>query len=177
MIAAEVRMVGNDEQHPKRRRKSPSGLKDVKKYLDVENENIEEHQRENGHAKITQVDPHHDLITRVDRYDSVEALARVEAKLPRKKWLCFVACEFGMVEDARGILRVHRALIPGLLAKKPRDLSFEEVAAYYRLAAETVKVYDQEGRREYQVAFDAILHEPKRSLWWGALWGEMDRRQ
>jgi hypothetical protein len=163
--------MGDETQ---RRRKEPSGLKRAQAHLDKENERIEEHDREDGHAKVTIVDPHHDLIARVDSAEAAVALLRVNAKLPRKKWLCFVACEFGMVEDKRGILRIHRALIPDLLAGKERTLSFEEVGRYYDVAADTAKQYDADGRREYQLAYDAVLHEPKRSYWWGEAWGEMD---
>jgi hypothetical protein len=167
-------MTMDGDETQQRRRKSSFGLKRVQTHLDKENERIEEHDREDGHAKVTVVDPHHDLIARVDSAEAAVALLRVNAKLPRKKWLCFVACEFGMVEDRRGILRIHRALIPDLLAGKERTLSFEEVGRYYDVAADTAKQYDADGRREYQLAYDAVLHEPKRSRWWGEEWGEMD---
>jgi hypothetical protein len=170
---AGVAMATDDETH-QRRRKSSFGLKRVQTHLDRENERIEEHDREDGHAKVTIVDPHHDLIARVDSYEAAVALMRIKSILPRKKWLCFIACEFGMVEGKGGILRIHRALIPDLLAGKERGLSFDEVGKFYGVSADTAKQYDADGRREYQRAYDAVLHEPKRSYWWGEEWGEMD---
>jgi hypothetical protein len=167
-------MMDGDEGQQRRRRKLPAGLRGVKFHLGIENENIEEHQREDGHAKVTRIEPHHELVDRVDTYDSVDALAIVQATLPRKKWLAFVACEFGMVEDNRGILRVHPALIPAILDGKERDLSYEEIGRRYDLAPDSVKQYYREARRAYQVAYDAVMHTPKRSYWWGEEYGEMD---
>ena len=162
---------GDDLIRPATRRKPPSGLRDVKKLREIQNENIEEHQREPRYAKITQSEPHHDLEKRVDKYESVQALARTKKALPPRKWLVFVAVEFGMVEDARGILRVHRALLKP--DEDERDLTFEEVAQFYKLAPETVKEYDRDARREYQKHRDAVVHEPKGSFWWGDKRGAM----
>jgi hypothetical protein len=63
--------------------------------------------------------------------------------------------EFGWVQDERGILRAH----PGKRETKDRDLSFEEVAAYYGLSRGTVEEYDRTARRVYRQHVEAVLFE------------------
>ena len=153
MIA--VVMDDGDDLLVKKGRKSPSGLRDVKKYREIQNDNSEEHQREPGHAKIVRVEPHHDLVKRTDTWWAIKALGRTKRDLPRKQWLCFIAMEFGWVEDARGILRAHK----GKQEAKERDLSFEEVAEHYGLNRSTVEEYDRTARRVYRDHRDAVRAE------------------
>lgn len=141
-LAREVTMPGDDA--PRRRR--PSGLGRLKGVREIQNENVEEHEREPKRAKITQTDPHRHLVKRADTHMDVRVLAATKRDLPRQQWLVFVAMEFGWVEDARGILRAH----PGKREPVERNLSFEEVAIYYGLSAETVKQYDKLARRTFR---------------------------
>jgi hypothetical protein len=131
---------------PIRRRKSPNGLGDVKKYREIQNDNIARTEREPESAKITKVHPHHDLVRRADTWWAIKALGRTKRDLNEKQWLCFLGMEFGWVQDERGILRAH----PGKRETKDRDLSFEEVAAYYGLTRYTVEQYDRAARRIYR---------------------------
>jgi hypothetical protein len=163
-----------DDLLPVRRYKRPSGLRDVRRVREIQNENIEEHAREPRRAKITETEPHHHLESREDKHGSVRALALTKKRLPVKKWLAFVGMEFGMVEDAKGILRVHRALLRA--DAEDRDLSFEEVAAHYGLAVETVKEYDRDARREYRKAHEEVETHPKESYWWGDERGPMGKK-
>lgn len=154
MIAMEAHM-SDDEQHPKRQRPSSSGLKDVKKYREIQNDNIARTEREPASAKIIQVHPHHHLIRRIDTWWAIKALGRTKRDLNAKQWLCFVAMEFGWVEDEYGILRAHS----GKREAKDRDLSFEEVGAHYSLNRSTVEEYDRTARRIYREHVDAVLAE------------------
>lgn len=163
-----------DELISIRRYKRPSGLRAVKALREIQNENIEEHAREPRRAKITETEPHHHLEKREDKHDALRALAVTQKRIPPKKWLVFVAMEFGMVEDAKGILRIHRALLHA--DDEERDLSFEEVAVHYGIAVETVKEYDRDARREYRKAYDEVGEQVKGSFWWGEKHGPMGRR-
>lgn len=112
----------------------------------LQNENIEEHEREPRRAKITETDPHHHLVKRADAHMDMRVLGATKRDLPHQVWLVFLAMEFGMVEDARGVLRWHR----GKQEPVERDLSFEEVAAHYGLGVPTVREYDRRARRVYR---------------------------
>jgi hypothetical protein len=179
MVADDRAVVGDgqgraDDPLMVRRFRRSSGLRDVRKVREIQNENIEEHAREPRRAKITETEPHHHLESRAEKYDSQRALALTKKRLAVKKWLAFVGMEFGMVEDEKGILRAHRALLRA--DAEERDLSFEEVATHYRLAVETVKDYDREARREYQKAYEEVMDAPKESYWWGAKHGPMGKK-
>lgn len=163
---------GGDDLVSVRRRKVPSGLRDVKCLRDIQNEHIEEHEREPKRAKVTESEPHHDLEKREEKHWSLVALALTKKRLPPKKWQCFLAVEFGMVEDAKGILRVHRALL-ARPEEDERALTFDEVAQWYSVSADTVKQYDGEARRAYQRAREEVLAQEKRSHWWGDEYGPL----
>jgi hypothetical protein len=171
MVVTEEGQGRADDPLLVRRYRRPSGLRDVRKLREIQNENVEEHEREPRRAKITETEPHHHLESRAEKYDSHRALALTKKRLPVKKWLAFVGMEFGMVEDGKGILRVHRVLLRA--DAEDRDLSFEEVAAHYSLAVETVKEYDRDARREYQRACEDVAEQPKESYWWGDEHGPM----
>jgi hypothetical protein len=146
-------MAGDEETH--QRRQSPSGLGDVKKYREVQNDNIARTEREPASAKIIQVHPHHHLVRRADTWWAIKALGRTKRDLNAKQWLVFLGMEFGWVEDEKGVLRAH----PGKRELKDRDLSFEEVAAYYGLNRSTVQEYDRTARRIYRDHVEAVRFE------------------
>jgi hypothetical protein len=141
-----------DDLLPLRRRKSPSGLGDVKKYREIQNDHLARTEREPESAKITRVLPHPHLVRRTDTWWAIKALGRTKRDLTNergevgKEWLVFVAMEFGWVQDQYGILRAHK----GRQETKDRDLSFEEVAAHYGLGRSTVEQYDRTARRIYR---------------------------
>jgi len=145
-------MDGEDDLPPLRQRRAPSGLRDVKKYREIQNYHIAKTEREPESAKIIAVHPHHDLVKRTDTWWAIKALGRTKAGFTDangrvgKEWFVFLAMEFGWVVDAKGILRPHK----GKQETKERDLSFEEVADYYGLARYTVEQYDREARRKYR---------------------------
>lgn len=137
---------GDDDLPPLRQRRAPSGLRDVKKYREIQNDNLAKTEREPESAKIIAVHPHHDLIKRTDTWWAIKALGRTKQDLNEKQWLCFLGMEFGWVQDQYGILRAHK----GKQELKERDLSFEEVADYYGLTRYTVEQYDRAARRKYR---------------------------
>jgi hypothetical protein len=140
------------------RRRSNRSLDRLHKLHDAQNDYLEEHEREPKRAKITESTVHHDEVTRLDARFDWEALSQTKEKLPKKEYLVFVAMEFGMVEDAKGILRWH----PGKREPVNRDLSFAEVARHYGLAESTVQEYDRGARKIYADAFADIQYERRR---------------
>jgi hypothetical protein len=131
-----------DDAHQTHDRNS---LKRLHRARGVENDNLEEHEREPRGGKITHTEMHHHAVTRVDAHFDVQVLAATKRDLPKMEYLCFIGMEFGMVEDERGILRWH----PGKREPIERDLSFAEVARHYRLSDDTVQQYDKRARRVY----------------------------
>jgi hypothetical protein len=153
-LQQEARMMvdDGDDAPPIRRRKAPNGLREVKRCREIQNDNIARTERDPGSAKITTVQPHHHLVIRADTWWAIKALGRTKRDLTNergdvgKEWLVFVAMEFGWVQDQYGILRSHK----GKQEPKERDLSFEEVAAWYGLSRTTVEQYDRTARRLYR---------------------------
>jgi hypothetical protein len=128
------------------RRPKGGDLGRIKAVREIQNENVEEHEREPRRAKITETDPHHHTIRRADAYMDIRVLAATKRDLPEMHWLVFLAMEFGFVRDARGILRIHT----GKREPVERDLTFEEVAAHYGLSRGTVERYDRTARRVFR---------------------------
>ncbi|MCA1670015.1 MAG: hypothetical protein LC793_22035 [Thermomicrobia bacterium] len=145
-------MDASDDLPPTRQRRAPSGLTDIKKYREIQNDNLAKTDREANSAKILQVHPHHDLIRRTDTWWAIKALGRTKRDFTRadgtvgKEWWVFLGCEFGWVTDDRGILRPHK----GKQEPIERDLTFEEVADHYGLNRSTVEEYDRVARRTYR---------------------------
>jgi hypothetical protein len=159
--ARSVAMMAANDDETHQRRRSPSGLGDVKKYREVQNDNLARTEREPASAKIVQVHPHHHLVRRADTWWAIKALGRTKRDLTNergevgKEWWVFLGMEFGWVRDARGILIAH----PGKRELKDRDLSFEEVAAHYGLNRSTVEQYDRTARRIYREHVEAVRFE------------------
>jgi hypothetical protein len=144
IMARSVGMATSDDETHQRRR--PSSLTKIKRYREVQNDNIEQHEREPGKGKITQSHIHAHAVRRVDSWIDMRVLGATKRDLPTKEWLCFCAMEFGMVEDKNGILRMHK----GKLEPVERDLTFDEVAAHYGLTRDTVERYDQHARKVFK---------------------------
>jgi hypothetical protein len=118
----------------------------LNRLMEIDNERVEEHEREPDRGKVTLSDVHRHLMRRVDDRREVQVLAATKRDLPPQVWLIFLALELGWVADERGILRPHRAR----QEPKPRYPSVVEVAAHYGLAESTVRQYGRQGRRVYR---------------------------
>jgi hypothetical protein len=147
-----------DAERGAERRQSNRSLTRLHKMHDAQNDYLEEHEREPRRARITESTVHHDEVTRLDARFDWEALGKTKEKLPRREYLCFIAMEFGLVEDAKSILRWH----PGKRELIERDLSFAEVAKHYGLAESTVQEYDRGARKVYADAFADIQYQRRR---------------
>jgi len=133
-----------DDLLRRRRRRQPS-LKRIHNALDRDNHNLEEHEREGDDEKITYTTVHHDAATRLDARFDFQALGATKARVSPSEWRAFLGMEFGMVEDARGILRFH----PAKRETVERDLTFAEVGKHYNFSESTVREYDRRARKVY----------------------------
>jgi hypothetical protein len=119
------------------------GIGSVQRYLAVDNDNLEQHEREPGGGKITVSAVHQHLVQRVDNADAIRVLDATRHRLTKMQWLVFVAAIFGYVADQHGILRAHPCRIAGRL---PTD---REIGAHYDRSERTVADYDSMARRVF----------------------------
>ena len=122
------------------RRRPRIGIGSVQRYLAVDNDNLEHHERALG-GKITVSAVHRHLVQRVDTADAIRVLDATRHRLTKMQWLVFVAANFGYVADKRGMLRAHPCRIAGRL---PTD---REIGAHYDRSERTVADYDGIARR------------------------------
>lgn len=141
-----------DDLQRRRARRTPA-LKRVHTAIRKENDNLEEHQRDG--SKITHSTVHRDAAARLDARFDIQALGATKRRVATGEWLAFIAMEFGMVEDARGILRWH----PAKREPVERDLTFAEVGRQYNLTERTVQEYDRRVRKVYGEELANVAYE------------------
>lgn len=103
--------------------------------LEIQNDNIEEHDRVG--SKVHNVEPHHDLIERVDAgrtFDEMLFSVRTMSKPQRRAYL---ALEYAVVADRDGNVTV---------ARERGGMTVEEVAAHYKWTVETCERYLRQAR-------------------------------
>jgi hypothetical protein len=153
-MTREVRMVAsNGDDRVSRPRKPRIGIGTVQRYMAVDNDHLERHDREPGKGKITVSEVHNHLVKRVDSGAVTLVLDATKRRLTKMQWLVFVALHFGYVADKRGILRAHPCRIAGRL---PTD---REVATHYDRSERTVADYDGIAKR---VFFEEAREEEER---------------
>lgn len=148
---------GDDQAIP-RPRKPRIGIGTVQRYMAVDNDHLERHEREPGKGKITVSEVHNHLVKRVDSGNVTLVLDATKRRLTKMQWLVFVALHFGYVADKKGILRAHPCRVAGRL---PTD---REVAAHYDRSERTVADCDGIARR---VFFEEVREEEERPSYGG----------
>jgi hypothetical protein len=87
----------------------------VQRFLAVDTDNLQRHERTPGGSDITVSAVHRHLVRRVDTADAIRVVDATRHRLTTLQWLVFVAATFGDVADKHGKLRAHRCGIAGRL--------------------------------------------------------------